>query len=196
MTALKFEICVDSIAGVRSARDAGAERVELCGNLLEGGTTPSLGMILVARKVAATLASTGTPAFFVHPAEASHGDLGMITAADAVLALSNSGETAELADDAGRLRRDDAVERRGQQRQLEPVGTQRPRDVHVVGVPRPPGRDDRDLIEAIGPTSLLATADFYFHSKIVIRVADGTDKRTTERRRAATIAQAMLAVAR
>ena len=52
----------------------------------------------VARKIAATLASTGTPALFVHPAEASHGDLGMITAADAVLALSNSGETAELKD--------------------------------------------------------------------------------------------------
>jgi arabinose-5-phosphate isomerase len=52
----------------------------------------------VARKIAATLASTGTPAMFVHPAEASHGDLGMITPADAVLALSNSGETPELAD--------------------------------------------------------------------------------------------------
>lgn len=52
----------------------------------------------IARKIAATLASTGTPAFFVHPAEASHGDLGMLTRADALLALSNSGETAELAD--------------------------------------------------------------------------------------------------
>lgn len=52
----------------------------------------------VARKIAATLASTGTPAQFVHPAEASHGDLGMITSTDAVLALSNSGETSELAD--------------------------------------------------------------------------------------------------
>lgn len=52
----------------------------------------------VGRKIAATLASTGTPALFVHPAEASHGDLGMITAGDAVLALSNSGETHELAD--------------------------------------------------------------------------------------------------
>jgi arabinose-5-phosphate isomerase len=50
----------------------------------------------VARKVAATLASTGTPAFFVHAAEASHGDLGMITADDVVLAFSNSGETDEL----------------------------------------------------------------------------------------------------
>ncbi|MCX8505342.1 MAG: KpsF/GutQ family sugar-phosphate isomerase [Alphaproteobacteria bacterium] len=50
----------------------------------------------VARKIAATLASTGTPAYFVHPAEASHGDMGMITKDDAVLALSNSGETTEL----------------------------------------------------------------------------------------------------
>ena len=51
----------------------------------------------VGRKIAATLASTGTPALFVHPAEASHGDLGMVTAADVVLAISNSGESAELA---------------------------------------------------------------------------------------------------
>ncbi|HTR57289.1 MAG TPA: KpsF/GutQ family sugar-phosphate isomerase [Casimicrobiaceae bacterium] len=50
----------------------------------------------IARKLAATLASTGTPAFFVHAAEASHGDLGMITADDVVLLLSNSGETDEL----------------------------------------------------------------------------------------------------
>lgn len=50
----------------------------------------------VGGKIAATLASTGTPAFFVHPGEASHGDLGMITATDAVLALSNSGETGEI----------------------------------------------------------------------------------------------------
>lgn len=52
----------------------------------------------IARKIAATLASTGTPAQFVHPAEASHGDLGMITSKDAVLAISNSGEAPELAD--------------------------------------------------------------------------------------------------
>lgn len=50
----------------------------------------------IGGKIAATLASTGTPAFFVHPGEASHGDLGMITADDAVLAISNSGETAEI----------------------------------------------------------------------------------------------------
>jgi arabinose-5-phosphate isomerase len=59
----------------------------------------------VGRKLAATLASTGTPAQFVHPAEASHGDLGMIVAGDAVLALSNSGETAELADLVAHTRR-------------------------------------------------------------------------------------------
>ena len=52
----------------------------------------------VARKIAATLASTGTPAFFVHPGEASHGDLGMITTDDVIMALSWSGETAELKD--------------------------------------------------------------------------------------------------
>ena len=52
----------------------------------------------IGKKVAATLSSTGTPALFVHPAEASHGDLGMITREDAVLAISNSGETSELND--------------------------------------------------------------------------------------------------
>ena len=52
----------------------------------------------VGHKIAATLASTGTPAYFVHPAEASHGDLGMITDADICLLLSNSGESAELGD--------------------------------------------------------------------------------------------------
>ena len=52
----------------------------------------------IANKIAATLASTGTPAIFVHPAEASHGDLGMITRADALILLSNSGETTELGD--------------------------------------------------------------------------------------------------
>ncbi len=50
----------------------------------------------IARKIAATLASTGTPSFYVHPGEAGHGDLGMVTDADVVLALSNSGETDEL----------------------------------------------------------------------------------------------------
>ncbi|MDD3288014.1 MAG: KpsF/GutQ family sugar-phosphate isomerase [Alphaproteobacteria bacterium] len=52
----------------------------------------------IARKVAATMASTGTPAIYVHPGEASHGDLGMVTLEDVVLVLSNSGETSELSD--------------------------------------------------------------------------------------------------
>lgn len=59
----------------------------------------------VGRKIAATLASTGTPAQFVHPAEASHGDLGMVTEADLALVLSNSGETPELADLIAHTRR-------------------------------------------------------------------------------------------
>jgi arabinose-5-phosphate isomerase len=59
----------------------------------------------VAHKIAATLASTGSPAFFVHPAEASHGDLGMVMREDVVLAISNSGETAELADLVAHTRR-------------------------------------------------------------------------------------------
>lgn len=50
----------------------------------------------IARKVAATMASTGTPAFFLHPAEGIHGDLGMVTADDVVIAYSNSGETGEV----------------------------------------------------------------------------------------------------
>jgi arabinose-5-phosphate isomerase len=59
----------------------------------------------VARKIAATLASTGTPSMFVHPTEASHGDLGMITQNDAVIALSKSGETRELSDVVAYTRR-------------------------------------------------------------------------------------------
>ncbi|MFM7966200.1 MAG: SIS domain-containing protein, partial [Betaproteobacteria bacterium] len=63
----------------------------------------------VASKIAATLASTGTPAYFVHPAEAQHGDLGMIQANDVVLAFSNSGETEEIALIAPHIKRLGAV---------------------------------------------------------------------------------------
>ena len=59
----------------------------------------------IARKIAATLASTGTPAQFVHPAEASHGDLGMMTSGDVAVVVSNSGETPELADVIAHTRR-------------------------------------------------------------------------------------------
>ncbi len=75
--------------------DAVEKIFELRGRLIISGMGKS-GHI--AKKIAATMASTGTPAYFVHPAEASHGDMGMITEADALLLLSNSGETSELRD--------------------------------------------------------------------------------------------------
>jgi arabinose-5-phosphate isomerase len=78
----------------------GAEFARACGVLLAcTGRVVVSGMGKsghVGGKIAATLASTGTPAFFLHPAEASHGDLGMVTRGDVVLAISYSGETAEL----------------------------------------------------------------------------------------------------
>jgi len=86
---------IDRLAGRLGASfvDA-ARRIHACrGRVVVSGLGKS-GHI--ARKLAATLASTGTPAFFVHPAEAQHGDLGMITADDIVVMLSNSGETDEL----------------------------------------------------------------------------------------------------
>ena len=74
--------------------------VDACNIILDcNGRTVVTGMGKsghIANKIAATLASTGTPAFFVHPGEASHGDLGMITSDDVVIALSNSGETDEI----------------------------------------------------------------------------------------------------
>lgn len=88
----------DSLDGAFSAA---VDRIEGLGVRKTGGRVIVSGMGKsghIARKIAATLASTGTPAQFVHPAEASHGDLGMITANDAVVCLSNSGETPELND--------------------------------------------------------------------------------------------------
>ena len=97
-------------AGLRALADALDGRFAAAIDLLAGATgrlvVSGMGKSgHVARKIAATLASTGTPALFVHPAEASHGDLGMIVPGDAVLALSNSGETAELADLISHTRR-------------------------------------------------------------------------------------------
>lgn len=87
-----------AIAGLIKHLDAAFDRA--CQLMLEcQGRVVVTGMGKsghIAGKIAATLASTGTPAFFVHPGEASHGDLGMITPGDVVLALSNSGETAEV----------------------------------------------------------------------------------------------------
>lgn len=91
-----------------------AKAVQAMADALPGGFADAVRLVLatqgrivvsgmgksghVGRKIAATLASTGTPALFVHPAEASHGDLGMVTPGDACLLLSNSGETTELRD--------------------------------------------------------------------------------------------------
>jgi arabinose-5-phosphate isomerase len=98
-----------------------AEALGLLAETLDGAFADAVGLILsasgrvivcgmgksghVGRKIAATLASTGTPAQFVHPAEASHGDLGMVTSGDVALVLSNSGETPELADIIAHTRR-------------------------------------------------------------------------------------------
>jgi arabinose-5-phosphate isomerase len=93
-----LDIEAAAIQGLKSALDASFARVvEMM--LRVGGRVVVMGMGKsghIGRKIAATLASTGTPAMFVHPAEASHGDLGMIRPADLVLAISNSGESAEL----------------------------------------------------------------------------------------------------
>jgi arabinose-5-phosphate isomerase len=86
----------DSFAEAVDVMLAATGRVVVCGMGKSGH---------IARKIAATLASTGTPAQFVHPAEASHGDLGMMTAGDVALLLSNSGETPELANVLGYTRR-------------------------------------------------------------------------------------------
>ncbi len=93
-----IETELDSIAALKSRiNDDFAQACELM--LACEGRVVVTGMGKsghIGNKMAATLASTGTPAFFVHPGEASHGDLGMITAKDVVIALSNSGETGEI----------------------------------------------------------------------------------------------------
>ena len=95
---LKLE--ADALARLEAELDAAAvDAVALVGGLKGRLICAGVGKSgHVARKIAATLASTGTPAQYVHPSEASHGDLGMITPDDAVLALSKSGETRELGD--------------------------------------------------------------------------------------------------
>jgi arabinose-5-phosphate isomerase len=88
----------DAVAALKTRIDANFSKA--CSLILDcTGRTIVMGMGKsghIANKIAATLASTGTPAHFVHPAEASHGDIGMITEKDVVLALSNSGTTGEL----------------------------------------------------------------------------------------------------
>ena len=81
-------------------------------------------------------------------------------------------EAAELAEDPGRLGRDDAVHRRGQERKLEPVGPDHRGDVDVIGVSRAPRGHDRDVIEAVCAAALLAAADLNFHWRILGSLAD------------------------
>jgi arabinose-5-phosphate isomerase len=99
LAARTFEIEARALLGLQSRQGEGFARAVLA--MLEcRGRVIVMGMGKsghVGRKVAATLASTGTPSFFVHPAEASHGDLGMVMSGDVVLAISNSGESDELA---------------------------------------------------------------------------------------------------
>ena len=102
------------ILAAKKVIDREVEALEIMKNELDGNLSKVLdaieaikGRVIVTgmgksghigRKIAATLASTGTPAFFVHPGEASHGDLGMLTPEDIVVAISNGGESRELSD--------------------------------------------------------------------------------------------------
>jgi arabinose-5-phosphate isomerase len=99
LAAQTFEIEAQALLSLAARQDEGFTRsvqamLECRGRVIVMGMGKSGH---VGRKIAATLASTGTPAFFVHPAEAGHGDLGMVMAGDVVLAISNSGESDELA---------------------------------------------------------------------------------------------------
>ena len=99
LAAQTFEIEARALQGLAARQGAGFAQAVLA-MLQCRGRVVVMGMGKsghVGRKIAATLASTGTPAMFVHPAEASHGDLGMVTAGDVVMAISNSGESDELA---------------------------------------------------------------------------------------------------
>lgn len=102
------------LSSARRTLDKEIEALRIMENELSGSLTQALDLMQnikgrvivtgmgksghVGSKIAATLASTGTPSFFVHPGEASHGDLGMLTTEDCVIAISNSGETKELSD--------------------------------------------------------------------------------------------------
>lgn len=100
------EVLQTEISGLRALLENIDERFSRAVELIHGMKSGHGRLIVagigksghVSRKIAATLASTGTPAYFVHPGEASHGDMGMITEHDVVLMLSNSGENSELSD--------------------------------------------------------------------------------------------------
>ena len=100
--------------------------------------------------------------------------VGVLVAREDALEVQD-GQTAQLPDDPCGLGRDDAVHRRGEHRQLELVGPELPGDVDVIRVARPPGRNNRDVVETISPTTLLSTSDLYLHRGIL---AVGTDEKT------------------
>lgn len=110
----------------------------------------------IARKIAATFASTGTPAQFVHPAEASHGDLGMVMRGDVVMVLSNSGETPELADIVAHTRRFDipliGIAARAQSTLL------RQSDIAIL-LPDAPEACDTGVVPTTSTTMALALGD-------------------------------------
>ena len=109
------------------------------------------------------------------PAMRSSIDVRVLVAGPDALEVQD-GEAAEAADDARGLRRDDAVHRGGEQRELEAVRAERPGDVDVVGVARPARRDDRYVIESIGAARLLASADLDLHGGILGVGADGVGR--------------------
>ena len=114
LRSLSGEAAAGDLAAARRVLNAASGALAALAEALDGDFTRAIGLILaakgrvivsgmgksghVARKIAATLSSTGTPAYFVHPAEASHGDMGAITRQDVLLLLSWGGETAELSD--------------------------------------------------------------------------------------------------
>jgi len=114
LRSLSEEAAVGDLAAARRVLTAASGALTALAETLDGDFTRAIGLMLaakgriivsgmgksghVARKIAATLSSTGTPAYFVHPAEASHGDMGAITRQDVLLLLSWGGETAELSD--------------------------------------------------------------------------------------------------
>ena len=111
---LSGAVAADDLAAARRVLTTASEALKTLADTLDGDFIRAVGLMLaakgriivsgmgksghVARKIAATLSSTGTPAYFVHPAEASHGDMGAITPQDVLLLLSKGGETAELSD--------------------------------------------------------------------------------------------------
>ena len=100
---LEAEAILDLIPRIDEHFDAAVEMILACqGRVVMTGMGKSG---IIAHKISATLASTGTPSFYLHPAEGIHGDLGMVTADDVVIAMSNSGETGEVLNILPSLRR-------------------------------------------------------------------------------------------